>query len=445
MKKILLIVFLFLVGTIGISGTSQAYTNVSFSIGFHDALAPYGTWFNYSNYGNCWRPNVYAGWSPYTEGRWVYTSYGPMWDSPEPYGWATYHYGKWVYSASYGWIWVPGYDYYPSRVSWAYGDGYLGWSPIYPAPSYGNVNLWFFIDRNHWGYNDYRNVILRGDRVRPLFERRAVQIRNERLDRRDFERFSGRPVQVVPVREQFVQADNRRVKLVVPQHREATVVKELDRAQKRRVVENRDNRINRNDRENRNNQIVEKRDSKGNRVFENRSSKTKEVEVRNKSNDRRNDREVTTKYSGKKLITKPSSKSKNSNYNRKPQQKIPPKNMVSKPSSKKTHESAVKYSSRSNNSRSKAPVNYSNRYSSKPSQHSKSFSQKSSTREVSRKQTVKQATQRDRVVNSKYSSNHRPQMKQGSKQVNQISRKEVHTNKAKQNSPKQNRKPPKKH
>ncbi|MCI0616973.1 hypothetical protein L0244_28690, partial [bacterium] len=237
MKKIFLIMFLFLVGTIGISGTSQAYSNVSFSIGFHDALAPYGTWFSYSNYGNVWRPRAYAGWSPYTEGHWVYTSYGPMWDTPEPYGWATYHYGQWVFTAAYGWIWVPGYDYYPSRVSWAYGDNYLGWSPIYPAPSYGNVNLWFFIDQNHWGYNDYSNVILRGDRVRPLFERRAVQIRNARLDRRDFERFAGRPVQVVPVRERFVEADRHRVKMIVPQHRDTTVVRELTRAQKQRTVE----------------------------------------------------------------------------------------------------------------------------------------------------------------------------------------------------------------
>jgi len=431
MKKIFLIIFLLLAGTFVLSGTSQAYSNVSFSIGFHDALAPYGTWFNYSNYGNCWRPNVYAGWSPYTEGHWAYTSYGPMWDSPEPYGWATYHYGQWVYSASYGWIWVPGYDYYPSRVSWAYGNDYLAWSPIYPAPSYANVNLWFGIDHNHWGYNDYRNVILRGDRVRPLFEQRAVQIRNARLDRRDFERFARRPIQVVPVREQFVQADNHRVKLVVPQHREATVVKELNRAQERRVTVNRENR------QDRNNQIVERRDSKGNRVFENRNdnrkdfravenrnSKNHELEVRNKSNDRHSNREVTTKYSGKKIISKPSSKS--SNYNH-------------KTSSNYTHKSSPNYYHKSNQ---QIPRNMA----SKENNHSRSFSNKSSTREVSRRESVKQSPQKNHEISGKYSSgSHRPEMRQSSKQVKEVSRKEVHSNQAKANSHNQNRKPPKKH
>ena len=444
MKKIFLIMFLFLVGTVGISGTSQAYSNVSLSLSFHDALAPYGTWFSYSNYGNVWRPRAHAGWSPYTQGHWVYTSYGPMWDTPEPYGWATYHYGQWVFSASYGWIWVPGYDYYPSQVSWAYGDNYLGWSPIYPAPSYGNVNAWFFIDRNHWGYNDYSNVILRGDRVRPLFDRRAVQIRNARLDRRDFERFAGRPVQVVPVEQRFVEADNHRVKLIVPKQRAQAVERELTRAHERRIA-------NREDRENRNSQVVERRDSKGNRVFENRkdnrtveSKNNRQLEVRNKSNDRHGNSEVTTKYSGKKLITKPSSKSKSFSSTHKSNDQQIPKNMISKQSSKKSHEASVKYSSKS--SKSKAPVNYSNRYSSKSHEPSKkSYSSKSSPREVSRKQTVKQSPQKNHVVESKYSSSHRPDMKQSSKQVNQASRKEVHSSKAQKSSTKQNRKPPKKH
>jgi hypothetical protein len=444
MKKIFLIMLLLLAGTFGLSGTSQAYTNVSVSIGFHDALAPYGTWVNYSNYGNCWRPHAYAGWSPYTQGHWEYTSYGPMWDSPEPYAWATYHYGQWVYSASYGWIWVPGYDYYPSRVSWAYGNDYLAWSPIYPAPSYGNVNVWFGIDRNHWGYNDYRNVILRGDRVRPLFERRAIQIRNARLDRRDFERFAGRPVKVVPVEQRIIRADNRQLKVVVPRDRAQIVDRELTRAQKQRTAANRNDRFNANERNNRNEKIVEKRDSKGNRVFENsKSSNKREVEVRNKSNDKHVNREVTTKYSGKKLITKPSSKSKSPSSSHKSNVQQIPRNMASKESSKKSHESAVKYSSKS--SKSKAPVNYSNR-SSKQNDHSKSFSHQSSTREVSRKESVKQSPQKNREVSGKYSSkSHRPEMRQSSKQVNQVSRKEVHQKQQKATSQKQNRKPPKKH
>jgi hypothetical protein len=445
MKKIFLIMFLLLAGTFGLSGTSQAYTNVSFSIGFHDALAPYGTWFNYSNYGNCWRPNVYAGWSPYTEGHWAYTSYGPMWDSPEPYGWATYHYGQWVYSASYGWIWVPGYDYYPSRVSWAYGNDYIAWSPIYPAPSYANVNLWFGIDHNHWGYNDYRNVILRGDRVRPLFERRAIQIRNTRLDRRDFERFARRPIQVVPVEQRTVRADNRQMRLVVPRDRAQVVERELTRAQKQRIADNRNdrfndrdnrnerfkasdrdnrnNRYNANDRNSRNDKIVERRDSKGNRVYEN-SKHNREFEARDNSNDRRSNREVTTRYSGKKIISKPSTK--NSNYNH-------------KSSSYNNHKSSSNYYHKSSQ---QIPRNMASR----ENDRSRSFSSKSSTHEVSRREIVRQSPQKHNEISGKYSSSsHRPEMRQSSKQVREVSRKEVHSNQAKANSHNQNRKPQKKH
>jgi hypothetical protein len=88
-------------------------------------------------------------------------------------------------------------------------------------------------------------------------------------------------------------------------------------------------------------------------------------------------------------------------------------------------------------------VKYSSRYSSKPNESAKSFSHKSSVREVSRKQTFKQSPQKNHVVTGKYSSNHRPEMKQSSKQVKQVSRKEVHTSHNK--AVKQNKRPQKKH
>jgi hypothetical protein len=86
----------------------------------------------------------------------------------------------------------------------------------------------------------------------------------------------------------------------------------------------------------------------------------------------------------------------------------------------------------------------SNRYSPRSNDHSKSISHQSSTREVSRRETVKQSSQRNHVMSGTYSSkSHRPEMRQSSKHVNEISRKEVHSNQA--SSHKQNRKPPKKH
>jgi hypothetical protein len=83
---------------------------------------------------------------------------------------------------------------------------------------------------------------------------------------------------------------------------------------------------------------------------------------------------------------------------------------------------------------------------SRENDRSRSFSNKSSTREVSRNESVRQSPQKHNVVSGKYSSyNHRPEMRQGSKQVNQVSRKEEHSHQAKANSHNQNKKPPKKH
>ena len=237
MKKLMIISLLFLMGTVGTAGKGQAYSNVGFSFSFHDALDPYGSWVNVSSYGNAFRPRVAAGWRPYSVGHWIYTDYGPMWDSSEPYGWATYHYGRWIFTASYGWVWIPGYDYYPSRVTWAYGDDYLGWSPVYPNPGYSNANLWVFINRDHYGYSDYSRYYLGGDRIRPLFDRRVIQVRESRWDRGDFERVVRRPVQVVKVRERSFEADQRRVRMVVPEHRESQVVREVTRASKVRRVD----------------------------------------------------------------------------------------------------------------------------------------------------------------------------------------------------------------
>src|ERR1043166_650819 len=98
---------------------ANAYVNVGVSFGFHDTLAPYGTWVSVGNYGPVWRPAVAAGWRPFTYGHWVYTSAGPYWDGYEPYAWAVYHYGHWVFEPGYGWCWVPGYEYSAAPVSWA--------------------------------------------------------------------------------------------------------------------------------------------------------------------------------------------------------------------------------------------------------------------------------------------------------------------------------------
>ncbi|HET6922316.1 MAG TPA: DUF6600 domain-containing protein [Anaeromyxobacteraceae bacterium] len=108
--------------------------SVSFDT-FHQALSPYGQWLTVGAYGPVWRPNVAAGWRPYHHGRWVWTDEGWLWVSDEPWGWGPYHYGRWFFDASYGWLWMPGYQWAPAWVSWRYSGDVIGWAPLAPGVS----------------------------------------------------------------------------------------------------------------------------------------------------------------------------------------------------------------------------------------------------------------------------------------------------------------------
>ncbi len=94
-----------------------------------------GTWIYVSSHGYCWKPKVViVDWKPYYDGEWVWTAgWGWTWVSYEPWGWWTYHYGHWVYSGRWGWVWVPGSRWYPARVVWYWGPGWIAW---YPYPYY---------------------------------------------------------------------------------------------------------------------------------------------------------------------------------------------------------------------------------------------------------------------------------------------------------------------
>lgn len=110
---------------------ARADTDITFQ-DFYDALSPYGDWVELDDYGYCWRPFVDDHWRPYTDGQWVYTDAGYTWFSNEPWGWATYHYGRWTKVQSWGWVWVPGYEWGPAWVSWRTNDDYIGWAALPP-------------------------------------------------------------------------------------------------------------------------------------------------------------------------------------------------------------------------------------------------------------------------------------------------------------------------
>jgi hypothetical protein len=93
-------------------------------------LESHGSWYFVAEVGQVWRPYVDAGWSPYTNGRWIWTSYGWTWVPQESWGWAPSHYGRWGHSSSVGWYWIPGASWGPAWVSWAVGNDYVGWCPL---------------------------------------------------------------------------------------------------------------------------------------------------------------------------------------------------------------------------------------------------------------------------------------------------------------------------
>ena len=113
------------------------------------SLDGYGNWDYNSTYSSyVWRPQVAAGWTPYSNGSWYYTPAGLTWWSLDSWGWYPFHYGNWFFDSGWNsWCWSPGYVYSPAWVYWGYTADYVGWCPI---GNYGGYN-------SPWWNNYYRN------------------------------------------------------------------------------------------------------------------------------------------------------------------------------------------------------------------------------------------------------------------------------------------------
>ena len=99
-------------------------------------LNNYGTWIPDRQWGWVWQPRgVLPGWRPYSHGQWlVAEGFGMYWQSYEPFGWAVYHYGRWAWwGGNKGWVWIPDKTWGPGYVNWAYGEGYVAWTPMEPT------------------------------------------------------------------------------------------------------------------------------------------------------------------------------------------------------------------------------------------------------------------------------------------------------------------------
>jgi hypothetical protein len=181
---------------------NRGYDEPNIDVGIFANLGNDGRWYFAGNIGWVWRPYADAGWRPYTNGHWVWTSYGWTWVSYEPFGWATYHYGYWTCDAQLGWVWIPGYDWSPCRVQWAYYDNYICWAPLYP-PGYAcprpfttaGFNIWFTIGASHFCDPYPANYYVR-PRYQPAY---AERIAFKSPDRRFVEQYSGRPVRTATV------------------------------------------------------------------------------------------------------------------------------------------------------------------------------------------------------------------------------------------------------
>jgi hypothetical protein len=129
------------------------------------AFDAYGSWRYEQTYGYVWYPRVAAGWRPYSHGRWVsLRPYGWTWIARDPWGWPTHHYGRWGISAG-AWFWIPGRQWGPAWVSWAYATDYVSWCPlgwnnrpvlqivninVYRGRRYSPWDAWTVIPRRHF-------------------------------------------------------------------------------------------------------------------------------------------------------------------------------------------------------------------------------------------------------------------------------------------------------
>jgi hypothetical protein len=107
--------------------------------GYADEFDEGGRWESYPEYGYVWVPAVAAGWSPYSNGRWVYYGFDYVWLPYDPW-YAPFHYGRWNWTVSFGWCWVPpapgAFYWSPGYVGWTWGPDYVYWVPLAPSEVY---------------------------------------------------------------------------------------------------------------------------------------------------------------------------------------------------------------------------------------------------------------------------------------------------------------------
>jgi hypothetical protein len=124
-----------------------------------------GRWVTDRTYGSVWVPAVEQGWSPYSNGRWVWQADDYVWLSFDPW-YAPFHFGRWGWGASLGWFWIvpKGKAYWsPGYVGWSVVEDEVSWVPLghrevyYGYGDYGPANVNVTINTSFSVTNVYVN------------------------------------------------------------------------------------------------------------------------------------------------------------------------------------------------------------------------------------------------------------------------------------------------
>ncbi|MFN8007843.1 MAG: DUF6600 domain-containing protein [Terriglobia bacterium] len=125
-----------------------------------------GNWYNDSEYGRVWSPNLGVDWAPYRNGRWIWCGggLGWTWISDESWGWIPYHYGRWTHHSDYGWCWVPSpkrTPWCPGAVNWIEGPNWIGWVPLAPFEPWSPYSSSSIFVSKNYGVRQGRTCISR--------------------------------------------------------------------------------------------------------------------------------------------------------------------------------------------------------------------------------------------------------------------------------------------
>ncbi len=143
---------------------------------FTAALAGYGAWVDVAPYGKVWQPSpdlVGPDFVPYaTDGHWAINDDGD-WvfasKHDDEFGWAVYHYGRWAYSDDFGYVWVPGTEWAPAWVQWAYGAGYTAWAALPPDGVTWTPERWTVVEEGHFTDDNLITVRLAPERYTSIW------------------------------------------------------------------------------------------------------------------------------------------------------------------------------------------------------------------------------------------------------------------------------------